>query len=49
MAPNLLDLAFDNPTVTSNNLPEAQYLPGLEKQAALEKQLAAQQVNDCSK
>jgi len=39
-APDLLDLSFDS--VASSNLPEAQYLPALEKQRELENQLAKQ-------
>eukprot|EP01039_Chlorochromonas_danica_P006990 gene6990-7733_t len=47
LAPSLLDLAFDTPSpsssTTSTTLPPADYLPALQRQAELEKQLAEQQ------
>ena len=42
LAPSLLDLAFDE--VGSTELPEAQYLPALERQRELERRLAEQQL-----
>lgn len=46
MAPSLLDLVFDSPAVASSgdNLPQAEYIPALQKQQELEKQLREQQV-----
>jgi hypothetical protein len=44
MAPDLLDLAFGPTTVTLSELPEAEYLPALQRQKELESQLAKQQV-----
>jgi len=44
LAPSLLDLVFDAPAASVNpNLPQAEYLPALEKQKELERQLAEQQ------
>lgn len=43
MAPSLLDLVFDSPAVTAD-LPQAEYIPALQKQQELEKQLKEQQV-----
>ena len=45
-APNLLDLAFDNDSSTSNtaSLPDPLYLPAIERQKQLEEQLKQQQV-----
>jgi hypothetical protein len=40
---SLLDLAFSEPVTASDNLPDAQYLPALEKQKQLEALLLAQQ------
>lgn len=45
LAPSLLDLVFDGPSHSNANLPPAEYLPALEKQKELERQLAEQQVN----
>ncbi len=43
MAPDLLDLVFDTPACTAA-LPDAQYLPALQKQQELEQKLKEQQV-----
>jgi len=39
-----LDLVFEDSEVQATQLPEVQYLPALERQRQLEKQLADQQV-----
>ncbi len=44
MAPNLLDLVFNDSGNAAANLPQAEYLPALQRQQELEKQLAQQQV-----
>jgi hypothetical protein len=40
---DLLDLVFNGDTSVPSTLPEAQYLPALQRQAELERQLAEQQ------
>jgi hypothetical protein len=42
MAPDLLDLSYD--AVGSSQLPDAQYLPALEKQKEMERLLKKQEV-----